>query len=150
MVCCGLGKPFLWGYQSLKRLKRNKSYYQGARSNRYDFKYKINRFIEDNQRPVYAGVALAVLAVVAFTVTSFIPNGTPSGVNTSSAQALQAPEASEKVSVEALKASSAVAELNGQLDGESQELAQEMSEEDILYEKLMTGMEMTAAFLLGL
>ncbi|WP_430884460.1 peptidoglycan DD-metalloendopeptidase family protein [Fusibacter sp. JL216-2] len=139
-----LASPFYGGYQSLKRSKRNKSYYQGARSNRYDFKYKINRFIEDNQRPVYAGVALAVLAVVAFTVTSFIPNGTPSGVNTSSAQALQAPEASEKVSVEALKASSAVAELNGQLDGESQELAQEMSEEDILYEKLMTGMEMTA------
>lgn len=136
-LIAAMASPFYGVYHNRKRAKRRKSYYSGARSNRYDFKYKISNFIENNHHMVYAGVAVVVLAVVAYTVTSFIPSSTGTQVAAAPKAAnTEAVPASNTVAVEG-----AVADLQEVAQAEVKE---EPSAEEILLEKLVTGVELTA------
>jgi len=130
-----LASPFYGVYQSHKRSKRRKSYYKGARSNRYDFKYKIQNLFEANHYMVYTGIAVLMLAVIAYTVSSFIP---------------QLPEgevADLGVSQVADGASSQLVGTQGAAVGELEAMASpkiELSDEEILRNKLVSNLDSTA------
>ncbi len=146
-----MASPFYGVYQNRKRTKRRKTHYSGARSNRYDFKYKFRKLLDTHHHMVYAGVAVLVLAVIAYTVTSFIPQ-IPKGqvALTKSAEAPQDIKAKKEVTTE-----NAVVELAAKADetqtgavSELQESAKsevvEPTAEELLLNKLVSNIDDTS------
>jgi len=136
-LIAAMASPFYGVYHNHKRAKRRKSYYSGARSNRYNFKYKISKFIENNHHMVYAGIAVIVLAVVAYTVTTFIPSSSGAQVASASTD-LKIEETPE---VQSLAAEGAIADLEEVADTS---VNVEPTAEEVLLDKLIKGVSLTA------
>ncbi len=128
-----LASPFYGLYSGYKRVKRKKSYYRGARSNRYNFKYKFNKFMEEKHHFVYAGVAVLVLGIVGFTVAAFMPDSLHNASSVADAKGAQKSES-------AVVQQSAVAQLqSGEAQGVSDEVAK--SEEEVLLDQLIANLD---------
>jgi murein DD-endopeptidase MepM/ murein hydrolase activator NlpD len=134
-LVAAIASPFYGLYAGFKRSRRKKSYYRGARSNRYDFKYKFKKFMDEHHHVAYACVAVMVLGVIGYTVADF----TPKDMSASA-------EVAEKSGTTAAKAeiqSSAVAEIEGAVQAETAQ-APALSEEEILYDQLISNIANTA------
>lgn len=127
-----MASPFYGTFQNLKRSRRRKSHYSGARSNRYDFRYKLRRFYDGHHSLIYTGVAIVVLAAVGYTVAGFAPESPVLETEAMKAQGL-APSALKSLDAVQAEAAGEAGELPS--DAEASEKAQ--NQENVILDKLI-------------